>query len=72
MSQHIKVLTDSSIIINRAADLLKQEGIASIIKNNVESGRLAGFGTSNNDVELWIQEDDLEKAQSILNESIKS
>lgn len=72
MSQHIKVLTDSSIIINRAADLLKQEGIPSIIKNNVESGRLAGFGTSNNDVDLWIEEDDLEKAQSILNEFIKS
>ncbi|WP_438962802.1 putative signal transducing protein [Nonlabens sp.] len=68
MSKHIKLITDSSITITRAADVLKQQGIACIIKNHVESGRLAGFGTSHNDVDLWIEENDLEKAQSILKE----
>lgn len=68
MKKQIKILTDSDIIVNRGAELLDTFGIPCLIKNNVESARLAGFGTSYNDVELWIDETDLEKAQKILSQ----
>ena len=68
MKKKIKILTDIDIIVNRGAELLDTIGISCLIKNNVESARLAGFGTSYNDVELWIDETDLEKAQKILSQ----
>jgi hypothetical protein len=66
MKQHIKIHTGTSITINRIASLLEEKGIASIIKDNHESGRLAGFGTSINDVELYVLETDVEKATNVL------
>ena len=68
MEKHVKVITDSAIIINRIAELLKEEGVDSIIKNNVESARLAGFGTPNDNVELWIDESDINKAQKVISD----
>jgi hypothetical protein len=68
MSKHIKILTSSSIIINRIASILHQNNIQTLIKDNIESARLAGFGTSQNDVELFVDESDLENAQKIINE----
>ncbi len=67
MNKHIKILTSSSIIINRIASILNQNNIQTIIKDNVESARLAGFATSSNDVELYIDNSDRESAQKIIN-----
>jgi len=68
MDKHIKILTSSSIIINRIAFLLDQKNIATLIKDNVESARLAGFGTTQNDVELYVNNSDFESAQKIIEE----
>ena len=68
MNKHIKILTSSSIIINRIASILNQNNIQTLIKDNVESARLAGFGISSNDVELYIDNSDVESAQKIINE----
>lgn len=65
MSQHIKVFTGSSITVNRLADLLEKADIPFMIKDEVESGRLAGFGTPTNSVELYINATDVEKARAI-------
>lgn len=65
MSQHIKVFTGSSITVNRLADLLEKADIPTMIKDEVESGRLAGFGTPTNSVELYINATDIEKARAI-------
>lgn len=65
MSQHIKVFTGSSITVNRLADLLEKADIPTMIKDEVESGRLAGFGTPTNSVELYINATDVEKARVI-------
>ncbi len=67
MNKHIKILTSSSIIINRIASILNQNNIQTIIKDNVESARLAGFATSSNDVELYIDNSNRESAQKIIN-----
>ena len=45
MSNHIKLYSGTSILVNRLAYMLDEIGISSIIKDNQESGRLAGFGT---------------------------
>lgn len=66
MKEHIKIHTGTSITINRIANLLEEENIPSIIKNNNESGRLAGFGTSFNDVELYVLNTDVDRATRIL------
>ena len=68
MDKHVKILTNSSIIINRIAFLLDQKNIATLIKDNVESARLAGFGTTQNDVELYVYNSDFESAQKMIAE----
>ena len=69
MSDYVKLLTNSSIIIDRAAFLLDQENIPTRIKDRVESARLAGFGTPQNSVELHVPQSEFENAQKILKES---
>lgn len=69
MSGHVKIITYRAIVINRMAQILEEEGIGSIIRNNVESVRLAGFGSLPQDVDLLVAESDLEKAQEIINKS---
>ena len=68
MNKHIKIFTSSSIIVNRIASILNQNNIQTLIKDNVESARLAGFGIPSNDVELYVDNSDLESAQKIINE----
>lgn len=65
-SEHLKVFTDISILVNRLHDLLKDQGIDSIVKDNVESARLGGFGTFQNTVELYILTTDVEAATPII------
>lgn len=66
MNEHTKVFTGNSITTNRLAFLLDEKGIATLVKDNQESGRLAGFGTTGSLVELFIYEADLEKATSVI------
>ena len=66
MSDLVRLLTDSSIIINRIASLLEENGIAFLIKDNTESARLAGFGTTPNDVDIYVNPSDLEKAHEVI------
>jgi len=66
MNEHVKILTNSAIVINRIAQILDEEGIPSMIKDNVESARLAGFGTSANNVDLYVLNSDLEKAKELI------
>lgn len=69
MSDYIRLLTSSSITINHIASILEENGIPTLIKDNTESGRLAGFGTVPNDVELFINKSDLTKAQEVIKEN---
>ncbi|GGD99725.1 putative signal transducing protein [Planktosalinus lacus] len=71
MSEHVRVLTDSAIVINRIVQLLDEEKIPSIIKDNVESARLAGFGIPSNDVDLYVDTSDVNSAEMIIKSFIK-
>ena len=63
---HIKLFSESPIIVNRVRSLLQEQGIGSLVKNQIESARLAGFGVSVDIVDLFILSSDLEKANKVL------
>ena len=70
MKTYLKVYTGSTILVSRLANLLYDKNILSIIKNDEESGRLAGFGTTGDVVELHILNTDIEASKEII-ESFK-
>ena len=65
MKEHIKIYTGTTILANRLAFLLDEAKIATIIKDDKESGRLAGFGSTGDSCELFIYKSDYEKALKI-------
>jgi hypothetical protein len=68
-SKHIRFFTGSLIEIQRLQLDLDDHKIPSLVKNNFQSGLRSGFyGGSPNQVELFIYEEDLEKATLILKE----
>ena len=66
MNNHIRILISSAIIVQRAAQILKEHGIIVLIKNINESGRLAGFGTLPDEVELHVLESEAEAALELI------
>ncbi|MEE9407059.1 MAG: DUF2007 domain-containing protein [Polaribacter sp.] len=66
-TEHVKIFSGSSIIVNGLKNLLDDNNIQYLIKNKFESARLAGFGEQMNSVELLVLNVDLEKAQLIAN-----
>ena len=66
-SKHIRLFTGSLIEIQRLQLDLDEKEIPSMVKNNFQSGLRAGFyGGFPSQVELFIYEEDHEKAKSIL------
>lgn len=66
MNEHIKVYTDSAIVINRIVQILANNKIHSLTKDNVEAARVAGFGTSYFNVDLYVYQSEFERAQNII------
>ncbi|MEL0272163.1 MAG: DUF2007 domain-containing protein [Flavobacteriaceae bacterium] len=66
MNKHVRILTSSAIIVQGAAQILKEQGIIPLIKNVNESGRLAGFGTLPEEVELHVLESEAETALELI------
>jgi len=65
-TEHVKIFSDTLIIVNALKNNLSDNNIHSLIKNQSESARLAGFGSPMNSVELFILKEDLQKAQPIV------
>lgn len=66
MTEHKKIYTGTSILVNRLAFLLDEAGISSIVKDERESGRLAGFGTFGDSSELHVLASDYNKAEPVI------
>jgi hypothetical protein len=66
MEEYIKVFTGSGILVNRLNHLLKDQNITTMVKDEKESGRLAGFGTTGPSVELLVLHTDIEKSSEII------
>ena len=71
MTKHVKIYSGTSILTNRLAFLLDQQNIATMIKDQKESGRLAGFGATENSSELYIYQSDTEKSKPIIENFLK-
>ncbi|MCD2259211.1 DUF2007 domain-containing protein [Psychroserpens luteolus] len=73
---YTKIFSGNFIIVQLALDRLKSAGINAIIKDESESGRLAGFGASIQGYqELYVSDEELEQAKAIIdsvNEELKS
>jgi Putative prokaryotic signal transducing protein len=62
----MKVFSGSEILAQALQVKLEETGVNVIAKNNIQSGRISGFGTSDQAVELFIQETDFGKANPII------
>ena len=64
---YTKIFSGSFIIVQLALDRLKGAGINAIIKDESESGRLAGFGgTIYGLQDIYVHKDELEKTTAII------
>ena len=72
MKGHVRILTDSSIVINRISRILNENEIPSLVKDDLESARLAGFGTPLNEIQLYVDEEDVDEAKRIIKSILES
>lgn len=71
-SSYIKIYTGSFIIAQLIVDKLDAVGISAVVKDESESGRLAGFGSSIPGFqEIYVSEEELDAAIPIV-ESINA
>lgn len=64
----MKIFSGSEILALALQQNIEAVGIATVLKNNIQSARLAGFGNSDLAVEVFIQETDFAKANPIIEE----
>ncbi|MFC4268415.1 MULTISPECIES: putative signal transducing protein [Polaribacter] len=64
--EYSKLFTDNSIIVKGLTKILDEESITYLVKDRVESSRLAGFGSPDNSVEVHVHSSDLDKALKII------
>lgn len=66
-SNYIKIFTGNFIIVQRISEKLNDVGINPVIKDETESGRLAGFGASIQGLqEIYVHEEELYQAIEIV------
>lgn len=66
-SNYIKVFSGDFIVVKRIISNLENKGITAVVKDETESGRLAGFGGAIYGLQdVYVHKDELEKATSII------
>jgi len=64
----MKIFSGSEILAQALQQKIEAIGISTVIKNNIQSARLAGFGNTGLAVEVFIQEVDFGKANPVIEE----
>lgn len=64
----MKVFSGSEILALALQKKIEEVGVNSIVKNNIQSARLGGFGDFGQAVEVFIQETDFAKANPAIEE----
>ncbi|CAM3946760.1 putative signal transducing protein [Flavobacterium antarcticum] len=64
----IKVFSGSQILAQALNEKIKAVGVDTIMKDNIQSARLGGFGNSDLAVEIFIEEVDFGKANAVIEE----
>ncbi|MDT7829991.1 DUF2007 domain-containing protein [Pricia sp. S334] len=72
MSDYTKIYTGNSMLTQRIVSELQKMGIEPVVKDESESARLAGFAANiDGDREIHVHNDEVEKAQSIVERILK-
>ena len=61
-----KIFSGSEILAQALQSRLEAANIGVIVKNNIQSARMAGFGQSAMAVEVFVEEYNMEKADPII------
>jgi hypothetical protein len=64
----MKVFSGSEILALALQQKIEAIGVETVLKNNIQSARLAGFGTSGQAVELFVQETEFAKVNPVIEE----
>ena len=64
----MKVFSGSEILALALQEKIEAAGVNTLIKNNIQSARLSGFGDLGQAVEVFIQETDFAKANPVIEE----
>ncbi len=64
----MKVFSGSEILALALQQKIEAAGVSTVLKNNIQSATLSGFGTTGQAVELFIQETDFAKANPVIEE----
>ena len=64
--EHVKVFSGTSIIVRGLQNILDDNQIGYVIRDNVESARLAGFGAQRNDIDVYVLENDFSRAKALI------
>ncbi len=64
----MKVFSGSEVLALALKEKIEAIGVDVLMKDNIQSARLAGFGSMGSAVELFIQETDLAKANPVIEE----
>jgi hypothetical protein len=62
----IKIFSGSEILAQALAAKIEDAGVSTVVKNNIQSARLGGFGNTGLAVEIFVQESDYGKISSII------
>jgi hypothetical protein len=64
----MKIFSGSEILALALQAKIEEIGVSTIVKNNIQSANIAGFGGSGQAVEVFIQEVDFGKANEVIEE----
>ncbi|MDD3004784.1 DUF2007 domain-containing protein [Flavobacterium sp.] len=64
----IKIFSGSQILAQALQQKIEEVGVKTIIKDNIQSARLGGFGNTDLAVEIFIEEVDFGKANPVIEE----
>ncbi|RDI53700.1 DUF2007 domain-containing protein [Flavobacterium glaciei] len=64
----MKVFSGSEILALALQQRIEAIGVDTVLKNNIQSARLGGFGTSGQAVELFVQETEFAKVNPVIEE----
>lgn len=64
----MKVFSGNEILALVLKEKIEAIGVETLLKNNIQSARLAGFGTTGQAVELFVQETEFAKVNPVIEE----
>ena len=64
----IKIFSGSEILALALQSKIEEIGVNTVVKNNIQSANISGFGNSGQPVEVFIQETDFNRANVVIEE----